>query len=161
MSPSEAGRTFLRILTSSAALAEKYGRRGAMASDDDIVAPWRRGQQQGQSALLLFLPSSPSRVYRVNALSLESILASDVVTCGADEALGEVLRTMERRRISCVVVTDEDRRPCGIFTERDAVALLAEDALSPASPVAEVMSRPVVRLPLAVDYRDAYQHMLM
>ena len=132
-----------------------------MASDDDIVAPWRRGQQQGQSALLLFLPSSPSRVDRVNALSLESILASDVVTCGADEALGEVLRTMERRRISCVVVTDEDRRPCGIFTERDAVALLAEDALSPASPVAEVMSRPVVTLPLAVDYRDAYQHMLM
>lgn len=97
----------------------------------------------------------------MNALSLESILASDVVTCGVEEALGDVLRTMERGRISCVVVTDEERRPCGIFTERDAVALLAEEAYSPASPIAGVMSRPVVTLPLSVDYRDAYQHMLV
>ena len=96
----------------------------------------------------------------MSTLSLESILTTDVVTCGAGEALGDVLRTMARRRISCVVVMDGDRRPSGIFTERDAVALLAEDAISPASQICEVMSRPVVTLPVSVDGRDAYQHML-
>lgn len=88
----------------------------------------------------------------VNALFLESILTADVVTCDAATALGEVLRSMERERISCIVVVDAERRPCGIFTERDAVALLAEGAIVPAIPVAEVMSSPVVTLPASVDY---------
>jgi diguanylate cyclase (GGDEF)-like protein/PAS domain S-box-containing protein len=96
----------------------------------------------------------------VNALSLKSILTTDVVTCGTAESLGEVLRTMERQRISCVIVVDEERRPCGIFTERDAVALLAEDEISTASRICEVMSRPVVTFPLSFDARDAYQRML-
>ncbi len=96
----------------------------------------------------------------MNALSLKSILTSDVVACGTAEPLGEVLRTMEGKRISCVVVVDQERRPCGIFTERDVLTLLAEDAISPASPVCEVMSRPVVTLPLSADPRDAYGHML-
>ncbi|MDK9701778.1 MAG: PAS domain S-box protein [Sulfuritalea sp.] len=97
----------------------------------------------------------------MNALSLKSILTTDVVTCGTEEALGEVLRVMERKRISCIVVIDGERRPCGIFTERDAVALLAADGFAPASPVREAMSRPVVSFPLASDFRDAYQLMLV
>ena len=96
----------------------------------------------------------------MNALSLESILTAEVVTCGPAEPLGEVLRTMERKRISCVVVVDEQRRPRGIFTERDALALLAESGLSATTPIRDVMSCPVVTLPLAVSYHEAYQLML-
>ena len=96
----------------------------------------------------------------MEALSLESILVTDVVTCGSEEALGDVLLTMARRRISCVVVMDGERRPCGIFTERDAVALLAEDAITATRPVREVMSHPVVTLPISMDSRDAHQRML-
>ena len=96
----------------------------------------------------------------VNALFLESILTADVVTCHATAALGDVLRSMEQKRISCIVVVDAERRPCGIFTERDAVALLAEGAIVPAIPVGDVMSSPVVTLPASVDYHDAHQHML-
>ena len=110
--------------------------------------------------MLLFLASYPTQADRVNALSLESIITVDVVTCSAEEALGEVLRTMERKRISCVVVVDAERRPCGIFTERDAVALLAEGAIAPESRIGEVMSYPVATQPLSVDYRDAHQHMV-
>ena len=32
----------------------------------------------------------------MDALSLESILTTDVVTCGAQDTLGDVLRTMAR-----------------------------------------------------------------
>ena len=67
---------------------------------------------------------------------------------------------MERNRISCVVVVDDERRPRGIFTERDAVALLAEGTVSPGSTIGEVMSRPVATQPLSVDYRDAHQYMV-
>ena len=96
----------------------------------------------------------------MSALSLGSILTTDVVTCGAEDALGEVLRTMARRRISCVVAMDAERRPRGIFTERDAVRLLATEGGFAQRPVCEVMSRPVLTLPVSVDARDAYQHML-
>jgi CBS domain-containing protein len=77
------------------------------------------------------------------------------VTCGTEEALGDVLRATEYNRISCVVVMDEERRPRGIFTERVAVALLAGDEFAPAIPISEVVS-----FPLSFDYRDAYQPML-
>ncbi len=66
---------------------------------------------------------------------------------------------MEHERISCVVVIDAERRPCGIFTERDAVALLAEDLVSADHPISAVMSHPVVTLPLITDYREVHQHM--
>ena len=111
-------------------------------------------------SLLLFWAACPALADRVNALSLKSILTADVVTCGTEEVLGEVLRVMKRNRIGCVVVVDEERRPCGIFTERDALALLFADGFSPARPVCEVMSCPVVSFPLSFEPRDAYQLML-
>jgi len=52
----------------------------------------------------------------VNALSLKSTLATDVVTCGTKELLGEVLRIMERDRIMLAndvrhrVAVDEEAR---------------------------------------------------
>lgn len=91
----------------------------------------------------------------MKVLSLESILTVDVVACGTEERLGEMLRTMERKRSSCVVVVDEERRPCSIFTERDALALLAEGGITAASPVRGLMRRPGLALPLAVDFGDA------
>ena len=60
----------------------------------------------------------------MGALPLKSILTTDVVTRGSQATVGEVLHAMARDRISCVVVVDDERRPRGIFTERDAVALL-------------------------------------
>ena len=95
----------------------------------------------------------------MSALSLKSILTTDVVTCDRDESLGDVLRTMERQRISCVVVVDGERRPCGIFTERDAVALLAQDKLTVAEPIRALMSSPVLTVPLAIDCREAHLRM--
>jgi diguanylate cyclase (GGDEF)-like protein/PAS domain S-box-containing protein len=95
----------------------------------------------------------------VSALTLKSILTTNVVTCGSEETLGEVLRTMAQRQISCVVVVDAGRHPCGIFTERDAVALLAEDRLVATDPVHTMMSSPVLAVPLATDCREAHLRM--
>ncbi|MCF8179490.1 MAG: PAS domain S-box protein [Sulfuritalea sp.] len=82
------------------------------------------------------------------------------MTCSAGEALGEVLHTMEQRRISCIVVVDEQHRPRGIFTERDVVALLAEGTIDPGRRIGDVMSCPVATQALSVGYRDAYLYMV-
>ncbi|MDP1614049.1 MAG: PAS domain S-box protein [Sulfuritalea sp.] len=95
----------------------------------------------------------------MSTLSLQMILSTDVVTCDSEESLGDVLRTMERRRISCVVVVDAERRPCGIFTEHDAVAMLAADQISATARIRESMSSPVLTVPLAIDCREAQLRM--
>ena len=113
----------------------------------------RQGQMQGEARGSCYSWSHVPLAKRMNGPSLESILTTDVVTCGADDALGDVLLIMARRRISCVVAMDGERRPCGIFTERDAVGLLAAEVVSPTRPIREVMSRPVVALPVSADAR--------
>jgi diguanylate cyclase (GGDEF)-like protein/PAS domain S-box-containing protein len=92
----------------------------------------------------------------VGALPLKSILTTDVVTRGSQATVGEVLHAMARDRISCVVVVDDERRPRGIFTERDAVALLAEERLAVGDSIAEAMSSPVLTVPVAIDMLEAH-----
>ena len=92
----------------------------------------------------------------MGALPLKSILTTDVVTRGSQATVGEVLHAMARDRISCVVVVDDDRRPRGIFTERDAVALLAAERLAVGDSIAEAMSSPVLTVPVAIDMLEAH-----
>jgi CBS domain-containing protein len=58
-----------------------------------------------------------------------------------DTPIGEVLKRMIADRLGCAVVTDENRRLLGIFTERDALMRLNIDAARMANkPVSSVMT---------------------
>ena len=66
------------------------------------------------------------------------------VSCGAATPIGQVLQTMLDRRIGSMIVTDEERRPIGIFTEADATRRVALAGKSLNEPIAGVMTaRPV------------------
>jgi CBS domain-containing protein len=63
------------------------------------------------------------------------------LTVRPDAPLGEVLKQMVADRMGCAVVTDENRKLLGIFTERDALLRLNVDAAKMASkPVSSVMT---------------------
>jgi len=89
---------------------------------------------------------------------LGRILTAEVVHFPPTEPLATVLATMHRLQISCVVIV-EDLMPVGIFTEKDAVRLLADGALHLQRPMAELMSAPVLCAPAALDYREAYRRL--
>lgn len=58
-----------------------------------------------------------------------------------DAPIGEVLKQMVADRLGCAVVTDENQRLLGIFTERDALLRLNVDAARMAhKPVSSVMT---------------------
>jgi CBS domain-containing protein len=58
-----------------------------------------------------------------------------------DAPIGDVLKQMIADRLGCAVVTDENRRLLGIFTERDALMRLNVDAAKMATkPVSTVMT---------------------
>lgn len=73
---------------------------------------------------------------------LSEILTATVKTASPDVAVSEVLAQMAALSISCVVAVDAGHRPLGIFTERDAVRLLAERRGLGTLKLGEVMSTP-------------------
>ncbi|MDR3685889.1 MAG: diguanylate cyclase [Coriobacteriia bacterium] len=89
--------------------------------------------------------------------ALGAILTAEVETARPDELLSKILSRMETRRISCIIIVDDEFRPVGIFTERDAVRHLATCIPTEGVPVSDAMSRPPLTSTPEVDYRDAYQ----
>lgn len=90
-------------------------------------------------------------------LTLHSIIAPSVVTVAPEAPLADVLASMESLRISCVVAVDEERIPLGIFTEQDAIRLMAERRFVGQSCMADVMSNPPLTAPLDMDFCDGYR----
>ncbi len=70
--------------------------------------------------------------------TLRSLITRQPVTCSAETPLGDVLRTMQNRKIGSMLITDGEERPIGIFTRHDVldrVALAHADLMRPISGV--------------------------
>jgi CBS domain-containing protein len=89
------------------------------------------------------------------ATVLRDLVRNAPVTVAPQTAIGEALKTMEERRIGSVPVVDADARPLGIFTRQDVIGRIVLPAMPLASPIAEVMSRPVLTLAADATAGDA------
>jgi diguanylate cyclase (GGDEF)-like protein/PAS domain S-box-containing protein len=92
-------------------------------------------------------------------LTLHSVLSPSVFTVTTDTALPDVLASMESLRISCVIAIDVQHHAIGIFTEQDAIALMAERKDVAKLSMSDVMSTSLLTAPADMDFRDAYQLM--
>lgn len=90
-------------------------------------------------------------------LTLQSILSPSVFTVAPDAPLSDVLASMESMRISCAVAVDKTNRPLGIFTEQDAIRLMAERRTVAQLHMSDVMSASPLTAPSSLDFRDAYR----
>ncbi|PVV07429.1 MAG: hypothetical protein B6D77_13970, partial [gamma proteobacterium symbiont of Ctena orbiculata] len=66
---------------------------------------------------------------------------------------------MERSQISCLVAVDENRRPIGIFTEQDAIRIMAERQSVREICMNDVMSHSPLTAAENMDFHDAYRIM--
>ncbi len=116
-----------------------------------LAAPSRRlavVDTRGQAVGIL----APYHVARL-CVSLEeaagrtvaSAMARAVVTALPGENVGQVLDRMVRMGVGGVVVAEADR-PLGVFTSRDAVALLAEGRPVRERPIADFMRAPLAAI---------------
>ncbi len=88
--------------------------------------------------------------------ALERLIGRSPVACLPQTPVGEVLATMSRERIGCMVVADHDGRPLGILTERDIVDRAARGRLADAGvPVSALMTEGVIALPEAASAGEA------
>jgi diguanylate cyclase (GGDEF)-like protein/PAS domain S-box-containing protein len=90
-------------------------------------------------------------------LTLHSVLSPSVFSVTPETALPDVLASMESLRISCVIAVDTAHHPVGIFTEQDAIVLMAERKVIAELNMSDVMSAPPLTAPADMDFRDAYQ----
>ena len=84
-------------------------------------------------------------------VELRSCIDTEIPTVSVDSPAHDVVHRMEQARASAVVVTDADRRPVGIITERDVLCMHA--ALLRGEPVSgwcarELMTPQPVTLPI-------------
>ncbi len=78
--------------------------------------------------------------------ALEQIMTPSPFTLPASANAHEALRAMRESRIGCIIVTDDDNRPTGVMTTRDATRLLARQVALDTAPLESIMSRPVIHL---------------
>lgn len=90
-------------------------------------------------------------------LTLHSILSPAVVAVAPDVPLDDVLANMESLHISCIIAIDERHHPLGIFTEQDAIRLMAGGKRVAGLKMSDMMSSPPLTATGDMDFRDAYR----
>jgi sigma-B regulation protein RsbU (phosphoserine phosphatase) len=93
-------------------------------------------------------------------LKVRDVMERQPVTVAPDCPLKDVLRLMNERRIGSVLITDEERRLLGIFTERDLLRHIVEEPMDwPSRPVREWMTPRPHTIGPDLDVEEAMQRM--
>jgi CBS domain-containing protein len=82
---------------------------------------------------------------------LEGVITRELVTELPETPLATVVEDMDRKRIGSVLIGEEDKRPYGIFTERDLLVKVLLKKLSLEFLVGELASVPLVTARLGID----------
>ena len=76
---------------------------------------------------------------------VKHIMIEDVVTAKPDITAKDAIRILQEKHVGSIVVTDENQKCVGIFTERDAIRIVANDVPLD-MPVDQVMTKNVVTI---------------
>lgn len=72
-------------------------------------------------------------------MKIEGMMIDDVVTAKGDISIKEAISTLHNKHIGSIVIVDDDYKCEGIFTERDALRVIATDVPMD-KPIREVMT---------------------
>lgn len=89
-----------------------------------------------------------------------SVMSSAVFTLPPEADLMEALTHMQTYHDSCVVVA-EAQRPVGILSERDVVRLYSSQTMNQDSTLQEIMTSPVLTIPIDKNVNEAAHQMLL
>jgi CBS domain-containing protein len=72
-------------------------------------------------------------------MKIQNLIDEDVVTTLGDISLKEAISILYKRHIGSIIIIDKDKKCKGIFTERDAIRVIAND-IPLNTPLVEVMT---------------------
>ena len=79
-------------------------------------------------------------------LLVKHMMLTNVITASASMTVKETIATLYNKHIGCVVSIDEDKKCIGIFTERDAIRLVAKN-VELDQPLGNVMTKNIITIP--------------
>lgn len=92
-------------------------------------------------------------------LKVKDIMCKKVITAKEDISIQTAVQLLNDRHVGSVVVVDDEQKCIGIFTERDAIRLMA-NKFSVDEPLSKIMSRHVVTINLEASFDEAKRIML-
>jgi CBS domain-containing protein len=92
-------------------------------------------------------------------LKIKDIMCKKVITAKEDISIQEAVQLLNDRHVGSLVVIDDEQKIIGIFTERDAVRIMA-NKYSTQEPLGKTMSRHVVTISLEASFDEAKRLML-
>jgi CBS domain-containing protein len=72
-------------------------------------------------------------------------MLTNVITANPSMTVKETIETLYKKHIGCVISIDENKKCIGIFTERDAIRLVAENVKLD-QPLGNVMTKNVITI---------------
>ena len=72
-------------------------------------------------------------------------MLTKVITAKPNTTVKEIIKTLYEKHIGCTVIIDDNNKVAGIFTERDAIRLVAEN-IQLNQPIENVMTKNVITL---------------
>lgn len=92
-------------------------------------------------------------------LRVRDIMCKKVVTAKEDTSILDACRLLSERHVGSLVIVDDEQRCIGIFTERDAIRIIAQK-FPVDQPMGKVMSRHVVTVAIEASFHEAKRLML-
>ena len=78
-------------------------------------------------------------------LLVKHMMLANVITASASMTVKETIEILYNKHIGCVVSIDEDKKCIGIFTERDAIRLVAKN-VELDQPLGNVMTKNIITI---------------
>ncbi len=78
-------------------------------------------------------------------LMVKHVMLRDVITAKPKTSLKVAIKTLHKKHIGSLLITDSNQKCIGIFTERDVIRIVAQ-GVSLATPIEEVMTSNVVTI---------------
>ena len=95
----------------------------------------------------------------ISKTKIRQIISRRIMCVTPETSLKEAVTLMAGSKISCLVVA-QNKRPCGIFTERDLVRLANQQLAIGSQSMREVMTSPVITISGSLSIYEAYSLML-
>jgi CBS domain-containing protein len=92
-------------------------------------------------------------------LKVKDIMCKMVITAKEDISIQDAVQLLNERHVGSIVLVDDEQRCTGIFTERDAIRLMANKHPT-TEQVGKVMSRHVVTASLEASFDEAKRLMV-
>ena len=72
-------------------------------------------------------------------MKITGMIDDDVITTLGDISIKEAIKTLYNRHVGSIIIVDKDKKCKGIFTDRDAIRVIAND-IPLSKPLSEVMT---------------------